>query len=497
MNLIKNSFVPLVFASVLFVACDKKEVDIVSGLLYAVTTTEGDGFVLLENTSDDRWTGTYYLSGGQLMAVKRSVDLEIGKDLVLVDETGKEIPIIKYSRYVEPEFKDYQETWSYRDSTYSVSVKEDVVYGNSQGYWVSYPDSGGTYQEIFDAKKQELEQGKKELELTMDVYLPDDGKQTTRPLLVLIHGGAFFNGDKTDLGFPEWARDFASMGYVVASVNYRLGFRKNLASVKRAGFRSVQDVDAAIRYLIHNKDIYAVDPDRIFVAGTSAGGITALNVAFMRNENIPSEARDEGDIKAENPEINEPYHIRAVGNMWGAVNDLSILNNASASVISFHSSGDPIVPFGKGHPFESVFLNWLFFPTMYGSEQIAQYLGSQRSSLKRYDLPERHTLHIDKDENGGIALNSRFLEIETSMRDFFSDVMLSSPVVMKHSDNSQVFQISSSDLDSVYWQVKGGVILEQKDCRAEVLMFPDASSHSVIVCGQYKSGLTFRHQWNL
>lgn len=497
MNLINCRFIALTLVSLFFVACDKKDVDIVPDSLYSVITTEGEGFVVFETTSDNRWIGTYYLSEGQLMAVKRTVDLEIGKELSLIDEAGKEIPVISYSRYEEPEFREYPETWTYRDSVYSVTVNKDVVYGSAQGYWISYPDSGGTYQEIYDAKQQELEQGKKEQELTMDVYIPEDGKEATRPLLVLIHGGAFFNGDKADPGFPEWARDLASMGYVVASVNYRLGFRKNLASVKRAGFHSVQDVDAAIRYIIHHKDIYAVDPDRVFVAGTSAGAITALNLAFMRDKDIPSEAQDEEGVKSEDPEMNELYNIRAVGNLWGAVNDLSMLNNAPTSVISFHSSGDPVVPFGKGHPFEKIFLNWLLFPTMYGSEQITQHLGNQRSTLIRYDLPERHTLHIDKDENGGIVLNFRFHEIESAMRDFFSDAMLSSPAVMKHSGNSPVFQVLSSDLDSLYWQVKGGVILKQTDCRADVLLFPDAALRSVVVCGKYKSGLTFRHQWNL
>lgn len=489
--------IALVFVSYLLVGCDEKEVNLVPDLLYCITTTEGDGFAKFEHVSKNKWSGVFYLSKGRLTAVKRKVSLKTGEKLALVDETDKEIPIISYSPYEEPVFKDYPETWTYLDSAYSVNVKENVVYGSAQGYWVSYPDSGGTYQEIFDAKQQDLEQGKKGLELTMDVYLPDDGKVATRPLLVLIHGGGFFNGDKADLGFPEWAHDFASMGYVVASVNYRLGFKKSLPSIKRAGFYAVQDVDAAIRYIIHKKGIYGVDPERVFVAGTSAGGITALNVAFMRDGDIPSEARDEGGIKSENPEMNESFNIRAVGNMWGAVNDLSILDNASSSVISFHSTGDPVVPFGEGHPFKKiVLLNLVLFPTMYGSEKITEYLGNQRAVLKPYDLPDKHTLHIDKDENGVKTINSRFYEIETCMRNLFSAVMLPSPVTVKHTGNSQAFQIFSSDIDSVYWHVEGGAILKQSDYSIDVLLFPDTSNHSVTVCGKYKSGLTFRHQWN-
>lgn len=489
--------ISIMLASFILGGCERMEEDIVPGSLYYITTTEGDGFAQFERIADEKWKGVYYLSVGRLMAEKRIVELKMGNELTMIDENGKEIPINSYTLYQEPEFKDYPETWNYRDTVYQVTPQKDVVYGKAQGYWVSYPDTGGTYQEIFEAKQQELEQGKKELNLAMDVYIPNDSKKNSRPLLILIHGGAFFNGDKADVGFPAWAHDFASMGYVVASVNYRLGFKKNLASVKRAGFYAVQDVDAAIRYIIHNKTTYAVDPNRVFVAGTSAGGITALNVAFMRDENIPSEAEEEGNIKAVNPEIIETYNIRAVGNMWGAVNDLSILDNAESSVISFHSTEDPVVPFNEGYPFKSFFINWLLFPKMYGSEKITEYLGDQRATFIPYILPEKHTIHVDEDENGEIFLNSYFYEIETAMRDFFSAVMQPSPVVAKHTDNSQTFQVFSSDFDTVNWHVEGGAILKRSDYSIDVLLFPDSSSHSVTVCGKYKSGLTFRHLWSL
>ena len=88
-------------------------------------------------------------------------------------------------------------------------------------------------------------------------------------------------------------------------------------------------------------------------------------------------------------------------------------------------------------------------------------------------------------------------EIEKAMCDFFSAVMQPSPIVASHTDNLPFFKISSSEVDSIYWHVEGGVIMKQSDCRADVLLFPDVSSHSVIACGKYKSGLTFRHKWNL
>ena len=490
-------FIVSIFVTYMFCACGKQAIDLVPGSVYAVTTTEGEGFASFEHTADNQWKGVYYLCEGKLMADRKEVFLKVGKELILEDNTGKQIPLLRYEKYEEPIFHDYSPTWTYQDSAYTVTSQKDVVYGHARGYWTSYPDTGGTIYEIFEARKSDLDQGERELELTMDVFQPNDDKDASRPLLVLIHGGAFFNGDKTDLGFPTWAQSFASMGYVVASVNYRLGFKKNITSVKRAGFRAVQDVDAAIRYLVHHKNIYGIDSERIFVAGTSAGAITALNVAFMRNENRPSEVESEGEIQSINPEMKESYNIRAIGNLWGAVDDLSMLDNAPASVISFHSTYDPVVPFGKGYPFTNIFLNWLFFPTMYGSAMITDYLGSQRAVLKSYDLPERHTLHIDEDVNGEKTLNSRFYEIEAAMRDYFSSTMLPSPITVRHTHRSQTFSVTSPDLDSVFWCVEGGALLKNHNSRVDVLLFPDAPSHSVTVCGKYKSGLTFRHRWNL
>ena len=492
-------WLPLLLVTIVLLlsACSEQPTDIMPSTIYCVTTTEGDGYILLDRTPDHQWQGNYYLSKGGLTAVQRKVRLETGRQLALADDEGRTIPILDYSPYRAPAFKDYPDTWGYRDSAYAVTEQHDVVYGRATGYWTSYPDTGDNFMDIFDAKWPQLQQGQQEQPLTMDLYLPDDGQTALRPLLVLIHGGGFFCGDKTDMGFPEWARHFAAKGYVVASVNYRLGFLPTPAAVQQAGHRAMQDVDAAIRYIIHQQR-YAADPRRVFVAGASAGAITALNIAFMDDEDIPACAAADGGRHAVSAGLTEPYAVRAVGNMWGAVSDPLILDNAPTAVISFHSTGDPVVPYGKGHPFECFWLkvNRVLFPPMYGSRQISHRLGHRRSVLRSYNLPGRHTLHVDTDECGTKVLNSHFREIETAMRDFFSAHMLPAPIVARHADRSPSFFVSSPDADSVSWRAEGGVVLSQTGCRADILLFPDAPSHAVTVCGKYKSGLTFRHQWN-
>ena len=487
--MIKRVSFALILGVFLFSACDSEEFVVSLGQIYLITTTKDEGCAKFARSSRKHWEGTYYVRDGGLYAKARNVSLSKGRRLVMVDENGNDTPVLSIREYKAPRFEQYPKTWAYKDSVYSVSELPDEPYAKVRGYWSSFPNNGNTALSIFMSRVPQLQ--KSDLELKMDIYLPLDRGDALRPLLVFIHGGAFFNGDKASLGFPEWARYFAGMGYVVASVNYRLGFHLNTVSVERAGYRAVQDVNAAIVRIIHDADKYGVDPERVFVAGTSAGGITALNVAFMREDDIPRFARSEGGLMAVNQDIVEAFSIRAVGNMWGAVEDTGILGNTETAILSIHGTGDPIVPFGQGHPFEMVFGNSVIFPTMYGSGIITDLVGNGRAELIAYDVPNRHTLHIDKDNTGEEYLNPRFWEIRDALRDYFSAHMLPHPAKIQHVVDSPIFRVDDKDVRSINWKVEGGVIIRSEGAKVEALLFPDADSHSVSVSGEYQSGLTF------
>ena len=479
----------------LLASCGDHETAFDTGKPYLVTTTDGTGCAIFTTAKRNRWEGTFYADEGNAVATKYTATLKKGKSLELNYGTGKVRPVLTIEEYEPPYYEDHPDTWQYLDSAYPVRIEHDVPYATAQGYWTSYPDTEEPYLQIFLSKL--LQRKPKQLELTLDMYLPCDRGEASRPLLVLVHGGAFFNGDKASLGFPEWARYFAGRGYVVASVNYRLGFHLNTPSVEQAGVRAVRDVNAAIVYILHHADKYGVDPERIFVAGTSAGGIAALNVAFMRDNDIPASARHEGGVMAVNAEIATPFSIRAVGNLWGAVADLTILKNAPTAILSVHSTDDPVVPFGKGHPFNNFFGNNLIFPLMYGSAEIISAVGNHRAKLIPYDLPGRHTLHIDKDQNRTKRLNHRFWEIGHAMRDFFSQHMLPHPVVIEQVGNTNLFTIDAADISTLFWKVEGGVVLNHRQGKVKVLLFPDAERRTITASGKYKSGLTFNNQYPL
>ncbi len=109
--------------------------------------------------------------------------------------------------------------------------------------------------------------------MIIDIYMPPKVK-AGRPLVLYIHGGGWVNGHTRHSGalsnFPAALASFASEGFVVASLEYRLA--------KEAPFPAqLQDARAAIRFLKTNAAKYGIDPSRTGVWGGSAGGhLTAL-----------------------------------------------------------------------------------------------------------------------------------------------------------------------------------------------------------------------------
>lgn len=82
------------------------------------------------------------------------------------------------------------------------------------------------------------------------------------PLLVFIHGGWWRSLDKSDFSFiaPAYTR----AGFNVALTNYTLAPNASLADIVREQLR-------AIAWLVRHAEQYDFDPDRILVAGHSAG----------------------------------------------------------------------------------------------------------------------------------------------------------------------------------------------------------------------------------
>lgn len=95
--------------------------------------------------------------------------------------------------------------------------------------------------------------------LQLDLRIPDG--RGPFPVIVYLHSGAWITGDRT--GGPAIRQ--ATRGYAVASIDYELAPQ----SIWPA---QIEDAKAAVRWLRANAARFNLDPDRIGVFGTSAGG---------------------------------------------------------------------------------------------------------------------------------------------------------------------------------------------------------------------------------
>ena len=105
--------------------------------------------------------------------------------------------------------------------------------------------------------------------LRLTVYTP--GTSGKRPVLVWIHGGAFIGGSGMDSWYDGTA--LAEEGdLVVVCVSYRLGALGFLYEPERSVQNlGIQDQCAALRWIRKHIGAFGGDPDRITVAGQSAG----------------------------------------------------------------------------------------------------------------------------------------------------------------------------------------------------------------------------------
>jgi para-nitrobenzyl esterase len=106
-------------------------------------------------------------------------------------------------------------------------------------------------------------------ELNLNVFTPDLGAAGL-PVLVWIHGGGFFGGCNAS----PWYRGgpFARDGVILVSINYRLGFSGFLEVDGAPVNRGVRDWIAALEWVRENIAAFGGDPDRVTIAGQSAGG---------------------------------------------------------------------------------------------------------------------------------------------------------------------------------------------------------------------------------
>lgn len=205
------------------------------------------------------------------------------------------------------------------------------------------------------------EQGNPE-NLLLDVYEPTGDTETSRPLVILAHGGNFLGGSKTGADVVPLAEDLVSMGYVVASIDYRVGMNNfpipgpDSVDATESVMRAVHDAKASVRYFkddfTNNGNSYGIDTSLIFFGGVSAGGFMAVHLAYMDEiSELPdfidtTQAGLGGGVEGLSGNPGFASNVAGVINICGALRDTSWMKPGDTPIISFHGDQDQTVPYG-------------------------------------------------------------------------------------------------------------------------------------------------------
>jgi hypothetical protein len=181
---------------------------------------------------------------------------------------------------------------------------------------------------------------------------------SARPLIIWIHGGSFIGGSKTDGDMVTFSNRFAKKGYVCASIDYRLGFFPfDSANAVKAVVRAVQDSRAALRFFYKDRattNTYKIDTNQIYIGGSSAGGITALHIAYLDDECeltsylTTATITQLGGLEGASGNPGYSSTVQGVINGCGALAKYSWLEAGDVPLCSVHGTNDNTVKYNRG-----------------------------------------------------------------------------------------------------------------------------------------------------
>ncbi|WP_404900548.1 alpha/beta hydrolase [Priestia filamentosa] len=177
--------------------------------------------------------------------------------------------------------------------------------------------------------------------LLADLYLPKNRKESI-PVIIWLHGGGWRFGSRK-LG-PDFSEYFTKRGYAMVSIEYRLSGEAIFPA-------PIYDVKTAVRWVKKIAKQYGLNPHKIGLWGSSAGGHLAALVAATGSHQL---IEDNGQYE----EMSSEVHAVAIG--YGPVDFLKIDEQREVAGIVEDDPESLQLPEGKKSTdpdsFESLFL---------------------------------------------------------------------------------------------------------------------------------------------
>ena len=191
----------------------------------------------------------------------------------------------------------------------------------------------------------------------MDIYLPPNRSDASTKVFVMIHGGAWTSGDKSDFNTTIPSIQSGLSNYAVININYRLAVppSTNLWPTQ------ITDVNTAFDYIIANANYYHYNPSKIVVMGASAGAHLGLLKAYKYNSDKKVKAvvdyfgpTDMADLYNFQVGIQKQLFELFMGGTpttaattYTNASPLFAVNSTVSPTIIFHGTADAVVPLSQ------------------------------------------------------------------------------------------------------------------------------------------------------
>lgn len=186
------------------------------------------------------------------------------------------------------------------------------------------------------------------IDLTIDLFGPNKETTSLRPAILFYHGGAWTTG--SPLQFYPWAKHYAELGWVAASAQYRLYGRHGTNA-----FDAVEDGRAAYVYLQQHAAELGIDPQRIILSGSSAGGHLAATVPMTpwpERDTVPAPEA----LVLLNPALDTAYDdTEAIARLFDSngeqISPMHHVQPGLPPLIILHGTEDSLVPITDSREF--------------------------------------------------------------------------------------------------------------------------------------------------
>lgn len=185
--------------------------------------------------------------------------------------------------------------------------------------------------------------------LQLDKYSLKGGNiGEAKPCVIFMFGGGFVTGTRDDNYYVEYFNKLATKGYVVVSIDYRLGMKnagsqmdpmRFVVTLNNSISMAVEDLFDATAFVIKHADEWQIEKNAIIANGSSAGAISVLQGAYnISNKTKLTQALPEN--------FNYAGVIAFAGAIFSMNGGLK-WENTPAPIQMFHGDADSNVPYDK------------------------------------------------------------------------------------------------------------------------------------------------------